>query len=224
MSAPLAALEAPEPISVGVAPQANDNLPAADRVPVAPAPIAIAMRAIVDVPPESVRVPSSAPVTTTAAAVPPAQPAAQPQPAVPPPSAPRSVQALPPRPMPDVAAAVVPAMLVSNTDDRALVDQALQRYRRAYNKLDAHSARVVYPAVNEGALARAFGSLESQLISFESCDIDLEGRLANATCHGTSRYVPKIGNHEPRIEPRVWTFTLRKEGIDWTIENARAAR
>jgi len=234
MSAPLVALETPGPISVGVAPEARDILSPPEQVPVAPAPLAIAMRAIVDVPPEPVRVPpstSSAPAAITASA-PPAQPPVQPQP-VQPASAPRGVQTLPPRPMSDVAAAstspaagsaVVSALLVTNADDRALVDQALQRYRRAYNKLDAHSARVVYPAVNEGALARAFGSLESQLISFESCDIDLEGRLASATCHGTSRYVPKIGNHEPRIEPRIWNFTLRKEGGDWTIENARAAR
>jgi hypothetical protein len=36
--------------------------------------------------------------------------------------------------------------------------------------------------------------------------------------------VTKIGSREPRIEPLVWNFTLRKLGSDWTIENARAAR
>lgn len=120
--------------------------------------------------------------------------------------------------------AVVSAFLLSSADDRALVDQTLQRYRRAYNRLDARSAQAVYPAVNESALARAFDSLQSQVLSFDSCDIDLQGRSAVVTCHGSSRYVPKIGSHEPRIEPRVWTFTLRKDDGDWKIENARAAR
>jgi hypothetical protein len=141
---------------------------------------------------------------------------------------------LPPRPMSDATVAtntttasvpaVVPALLVSNPDDRVLVDQTLQRYRRAYNKLDARSAQAVYPAVNENALARAFDNLESQMLSFDSCDVDLQGRYAAVTCHGSSRYVPKIGNHEPRIESRVWSFTLRKDEDDWKIENARAAR
>jgi len=141
---------------------------------------------------------------------------------------------LPPRPMPDVTTAsnmvpsstpaVVPALLVTTVDDRSLVDQTLQRYRRAYNRLDAQSAHAAYPAVNAGALARAFDSLESQSLAFESCDISLQGQYATATCHGTSRYVPKVGNRAPRIEPRVWTFTLHKDEGDWKIQSARTAQ
>jgi hypothetical protein len=52
--------------------------------------------------------------------------------------------------------------------------------------------------------------------------MELQGRSATVTCHGTSRYVPKVGNHIPRIEPRIWNFTLRKDDGDWKIENARA--
>ena len=29
---------------------------------------------------------------------------------------------------------------------------------------------------------------------------------------------------EPRVEPRVWTFGLRKTGDEWQIETARAER
>jgi len=50
------------------------------------------------------------------------------------------------------------------------------------------------------------------------------GDAAMATCHGSARYVPKVGSREPRVEPRVWNFTLRKLGSDWTIETARADR
>jgi len=117
-----------------------------------------------------------------------------------------------------------PAILPRPVDDRALVEETLSRYRRAYNRLDARSAQAVYPAVNAPALARAFDGLQSQSLQFDECDIDVRGALANVTCRGTSRYVPKIGNRDPRVEPRVWDFTLRKDEGDWKIENARAGR
>jgi hypothetical protein len=237
MLAPLVALEAPEPLSTTITPAQQADVvpearpPAPRAIAVRPAATAIAVAGIVDTPPEPVRVPTPPPPPTatapvTAAPPPAVQPVAQPQ-------APRGVQMLPPRPLPDVAAtntattssaAVVPALLVSTADDRALVDQTLQRYRRAYNRLDARSAQAVYPTVNEGALARAFSDLDSQVLLFERCDIELQGRSANVTCRGSSHYVPKVGNHETRVERRVWNFTLRKDEGDWKIESLRAAR
>jgi hypothetical protein len=100
----------------------------------------------------------------------------------------------------------------------------LQRYRTAYEGLDARSARAVWPAVNETALARAFDGLASQTLTFEACDVSLRGDIAAAICRGSARYVPKVGSHEARIEPRTWNFTLKRNGIDWKIESARAAR
>jgi tetratricopeptide (TPR) repeat protein len=114
--------------------------------------------------------------------------------------------------------------VVTPRNDELLVKQALQRYRAAYEGLDAGSARAVWPAVNEAALARAFNGLASQTLTFDACDVQLRGEEAKATCRGSARYVTKIGSREPRIEPLVWNFTLRKLGSDWTIENARAAR
>ena len=105
-----------------------------------------------------------------------------------------------------------------------MVKQVLQRYRSAYDGLDARSARAVWPNVNELALARAFDGLESQSLTFENCDVNLRGEAAKATCRGSARYVPKVGSHEPRVEPRTWSFTLRKSGADWKIESARAER
>jgi len=113
---------------------------------------------------------------------------------------------------------------VDVVDDRALVQQTLQRYRSAYEGLDAQSAHAVWPAVNQVALARAFNGLESQALTFETCDVRVRGEAATATCQGTARYVPKVGSREPRIEPRVWNFTLRKSGTDWKIDSARAER
>src|SRR4051812_19540321 len=140
-------------------------------------------------------------------------------------AAPEPVALAPPVAM----AAVVPVSnpvppKVEGPDDSVLVKQALQRYRTAYEGLDARSARAVWPAVNEAALARAFDGLESQSLTFEACDVRLRGEAATATCHGSARYVTKIGSRDPRIEPRVWNFTLRKSGSDWKIDSARAER
>lgn len=119
-----------------------------------------------------------------------------------------------PMPPPDAALA----------DDNLLVTQALQRYRTAYEGLDAYSAQAVWPAVNQAALARAFDGLESQSLTFDACDVRVRGESATATCQGSARSVPKIGSREPRIEPLVWNFSLHKAGGDWKIESARAER
>jgi hypothetical protein len=127
-------------------------------------------------------------------------------------------------PAPAATPAVASAAVVPSADESVLVRQTLQRYRTAYEGLDAHSAQAVWPAVNQAALARAFDGLESQTLTFDACDIRVLGESAKATCRGSARYVPKIGSREPRIEPRVWNFTLHKNAGDWTIENARAER
>src|SRR5262249_59184930 len=108
-------------------------------------------------------------------------------------------------------------------NDEQLVTLVLQRYRQAYEGLDAPSAHAVWPGVNQAALARAFDGLESQSLTFDACDVNVKGAAAAATCRGSARYVKKIGSHDPRVEPRTWSFTLRKDGTDWKIESARAA-
>jgi len=109
-------------------------------------------------------------------------------------------------------------------NDQDLIQDALQRYRRAYGRLNVQSAEAVYPSVNRVALARAFGSLESQAITFDMCDVEVSGSMARAICHGTTRYVPKVGSRYPRTEPLVWSFELRKAEGDWTIYYAKASR
>jgi tetratricopeptide (TPR) repeat protein len=146
----------------------------------------------------------------------------------------------PPAPTPSIAAAIAtstaptpvtlpvsapaPTRTIDTVDEIGLVRQTLQRYRVAYDGLDAQSAQAVYPAVNQAALARAFDGLESQTLTFDACDVQLRGDAAIATCRGSARYVPKIGSREPRIEPRTWNFTLRKAGTEWKIDSARAER
>jgi hypothetical protein len=130
----------------------------------------------------------------------------------------------PPIPPPAEPAAVATNATSASIDDGQLIQQVLQRYRAAYDRLDARSARAVWPGVNERALAQAFDGLEAQTLTFEDCAVELKGAAATANCRGTTRYVRKVGGREPQVEPRKWSFSLRKVGTDWTIENARAER
>ncbi len=119
-------------------------------------------------------------------------------------------------------ASTAPAVL--RVRDEELVQRVLQRYRLAYETLDARSARTVWPSVDQGALQRAFDGLESQQLTFADCTVEVRGVAGAATCRGTARYVPKVGSRDARVEPRIWRFSLRKAGDEWHIESARAER
>jgi hypothetical protein len=193
-------------------------------------------------PEPSVSVPPPAPpVPAAAESAPPPAPAAPPQPVRPTSAAPVERASMPPDPAPQplnpqravsaargspdpTPSASVPRPSASPLDDEMLVKLALQRYRAAYEELDARSARAVWPAVNESALARAFDGLESQHLTFEDCTVRVGGDRAAATCRGTATYVPKVGSRQPRVEPRTWTFALHKAGAEWKIDAARVER
>jgi len=203
--------------------QAPDTVGAVAPAVLPPAPQAVVLAAPPPSAPQSVvaAAPPAAPQPVVSAAPPPAPASTMP------PQAGPSVQAAPASRATDLPAAPAAEKVARRTDasdDSAQVQQVLQRYRSAYQELDARSAQAVWPAVNEALLARAFDALESQTLTFDACDVHITGAAASATCRGSSRYVPKIGNREPRVEPSTWSFTLRKTGTEWTIETARAER
>jgi hypothetical protein len=148
--------------------------------------------------------------------------AAAPSPvALPTPPAPEPV-AVPADPIPAVVPASVPVTPTVNDDQ--LVRDALQKYRWAYQELDAASAHDIWPGVDQAALARAFDGLASQALTFQDCAVEIAGPAATANCSGTMQYVPKVGSRVPRVEPRRWNFSLRKRDAGWQIEDARAGR
>ena len=196
--------------------------------PIEPAPAPI--EKFIPPPPAPAAVPVGYVAAPVAAARPAVEPISEAVAIAPPPIAPPPVpiQIAPPRPVQE-STVTAPAALpvppkIDDVDEHAMVRQTLQRYRSAYEGLDAQSAHAVWPAVNQVALARAFDGLESQTLTFDACDVRVRGEAATAICQGSARYVPKIGSRQPRIEPRVWNFTLHKSGTDWTIDSARAER
>lgn len=102
---------------------------------------------------------------------------------------------------------------------RESVRDAIERYRRAYERLDAAAAQSVWPAVDAGALSRAFGALESQQLAFDQCDIQIAESRASATCRGRARVVPKVGGGVESVQ-RTWRFSLAQSGDRWTIASA----
>lgn len=120
------------------------------------------------------------------------------------------------------APVVIPPRATRAAEEQTRVADVLSRYARAYGDLDVNAAREVWPNVDQRALSRAFEGLASQTVSFEDCQIDVEGVVANASCRGHASYVGKVGRGVTRTEPRTWRFELRRDGETWKIANAEA--
>ena len=113
-----------------------------------------------------------------------------------------------------------PASYRSPSADEEQIGRTLQLYADAYQRLDASAARKVWPSVDERALARAFAGLESQGLTFERCETEVDGVEALAVCRGRARYVPKVGSREPLTASRQWTFRMHRAGEGWQIASA----
>ena len=97
------------------------------------------------------------------------------------------------------------------------IESVLSRYAAALTALNAREAKAVWPSVNERGLTRAFASLQEQRVDLGDCSIWVDGDSAVASCEGTTRYTPKVGNRSVRSEPRQWTFHLQQNGAVWSI-------
>lgn len=168
--------------------------------------------------------PAPAPTNPIVATPPARSPAPAPEPpaafdASPAPSAPPSRTPVPAaRPEPEALPSVVART------EQSEIQRTLGQYRSAYQLLDAEAARVAWPSVDVRALARAFDTLTSQQLAFEACQFVIVGDAATAQCRGSATYTPKVGSRAPRLEPRQWTFHLRKVDDDWKIQTAQTRR
>jgi hypothetical protein len=95
---------------------------------------------------------------------------------------------------------------------------ALDEYENAVGRLDMKAVRAVWPSADVKGLAKAFDQLREQSLKLEDCRIAPAGSTAVATCAGTLRYVPKMGNKTERVERRQWEFSLREKNESWVIE------
>ena len=153
-----------------------------------------------------------------------------PPPALPPSPEPVAAAAARPEPLAKTASAPstpvistpVGGVLTDSASDEDDIRSTLTRFRTAYSQLNANAARDVWPSVDARALERAFQSLKSQDLRFDSCKMTVTGLRAQAACKGRAVYVPRIGDQSPRFTAREWNFELRKADERWTIASARS--
>jgi hypothetical protein len=119
---------------------------------------------------------------------------------------------------PALAAAPIAVAVV---EERA-VRETLEHYADAFAEMDVRATAEVWPSVDRRALTRAFATLKSQGLTFDSCNINVRDQNATAHCRGTVKFVRKIGNPTPLTAPQQWRFVMRKLGSTWTIEEVAA--
>jgi hypothetical protein len=97
------------------------------------------------------------------------------------------------------------------------LQQILARYEQAYDRLDASAAAAVWPSVDVRGLERAFARLSQQDLEFSRCVFGVSSVDATVTCSGELRYVRRVGNTAPRVEPHSWVIQFRHVGGEWRI-------
>jgi hypothetical protein len=114
-----------------------------------------------------------------------------------------------------------PPAPVAATNEAGIRD-LLHRYEDAYDRRDVGTAAALWPSLDQGALARAFASLDRQDVRFDRCDIDASEARGSAVCVGTLRYVPSVGPAVEREDRITWTFDLARSGESWRIAGLSA--
>ena len=163
-------------------------------------------------PPVGPSVPETTPETGVGGAAPPAErvPVAVPE-AV---SAGRGGQ-----PGPAEAAAAPSAQVPDN--NVSAITQVLQNYSAALMSLKPEAVQALYPSVNVGALRRAFADYTSlnHQITIDKIELSPDGQRAGVMAVVSTSPVVRTGRAQPTS--RMVTFSLRKQGNAWVIENAK---
>jgi hypothetical protein len=104
-------------------------------------------------------------------------------------------------------------------DHEPAIRRALDRYRQAYEQLDARLLVDVWPALGRDELARierSFESFESVQVAIEACRITVDGERATASCQVRRTLKPKAGRVQT-VDQQT-TFRLAQRGDGWVIE------
>jgi len=118
-----------------------------------------------------------------------------------------------------VASGPPPAPVRGVADETQQVLRVLQRYKAAYESLDAKAVAAVYPSVDVARLEAAFGQFSkmSYDIQVPVDGISLDGQTATVTTAETMRPVSRSVRAQPQTTTAV--FTMRRSGTSWTIQS-----
>jgi hypothetical protein len=132
------------------------------------------------------------------------------------------VELSPPPAAPAAPPSAVDNVAIAAGAEETAIRALLERYRAAYERLDAGAAAEAWPTVDPRGLARAFADMSSQTLTFERCQTDITQARAVARCHGRASYVARVGSRTQFSRDGEWIFALSKIGDDWKIDSVRS--
>ena len=97
------------------------------------------------------------------------------------------------------------------------VIDAIRRYAAAYNRLDATATQAVWRSADRAQLVQVFTGLREQRLTLRDCVVHASGNDATATCRGTLRYRPRVGEHSTISRAGRWDFVLGRGADAWVI-------
>ena len=115
----------------------------------------------------------------------------------------------------------VPTAGTLSREEIALED-ILNRYEQAYDRLDAGAAASIWPSVDSRALSRAFSRLRQQDLELGSCSLAVSENAATAHCSGHLRYAQRVGDTTPKSERHEWTIQFARVREAWRIVRVTA--
>ncbi len=95
------------------------------------------------------------------------------------------------------------------------VRQAIARYQTAYSQKDVGAMALVWPSVDVAGVARAFGNVDRQALTFNDCRVTTAGKFATAVCPGQVRYIGRVGGRQMQERHGTWTIALERNGEAW---------
>jgi predicted Ser/Thr protein kinase/ketosteroid isomerase-like protein len=101
--------------------------------------------------------------------------------------------------------------------EEAAIRSVVERYRDAYNRLDANAVQSVFPSVPIGPLRTAFSRTERQSVTYANLVVNLDAAGTTATVTTATRVVAKPRGASEQTSEAPMTLTLRKNGNTWII-------
>jgi hypothetical protein len=123
-----------------------------------------------------------------------------------------------------LAAGPPPALTRGAQDETQQILRVLQRYKSAYESLDAKAVAAINPSIDVARLQTAFSQFSQMsydlLVHVDGVSID--GSTATVTATETMRPTSKSVRAQPTTTTAV--FTMRRSGTSWTIQNVSNRR
>jgi hypothetical protein len=123
-----------------------------------------------------------------------------------------------------VASGPPPAPVRGAADETQQLLRVLQRYKNAYESLDAKAVAAVYPSVDVASLQSAFDQFSkmSYDVKVHIDGISIDGQTATVAATETMRPVSRTVRAQPQTTSAV--FTMRRSGTSWTIQSVSSDR